>query len=75
MDKFTPEEKKELLKAAHSKELREEFRHIASNRADLAGRDGGLDLDSIIKFVQSCNVLANHAPKPFKKITGNNFKM
>jgi hypothetical protein len=75
MDKFTEAEKNELRRAAHSKELREDFRHISRNRHQFRTTNGNIDIDTIVRYVADINTLVNHTPKPFKKITGNSFKM
>lgn len=75
MDKFTEAEKEELRRATRSKELREDFRHISRNRYEFRKENGDFDIDRIVRYVADINTLVNHTPKPFKKITGNSFKM
>jgi len=75
MVKFTEAEKEELRSAAKSEKLRDDFRQMARNRFEFLTKDGEVDVDRIIRFVADINTLLNHAPKPFKPITGNNFRM
>ncbi len=75
MDNFTDSEKEELLRAAGSSELREEFRHMARNRQEFRKNDGTVDLDRVVRFVSDMNALLNYPRKPFKRMTGNNFKI
>lgn len=75
MDKFTEKEREELRNAVRSEKLRDDFRHIARNRFEFLTKDGKIDVDRIVRFVADVNTLLNHTPKPFKAITGNNFRM
>lgn len=75
MDRFTDSEKDELRKAASSGKLREQFRHIAQNRYEFRTDNGSIDIDRVVKFTADVNALVNHTPKPFRKITGVNFKI
>jgi len=75
MDKFTEKEKNDLRKAAKSGKLRDDFQSITRNRFEFRAKDGKVDVDSVIRFVAGVNALIDHAPKPFKAITGKNFRM
>jgi hypothetical protein len=75
MEKFSEEEKEELRHAASSKELRDDMRHIRKDRHRFLKPDGTPDIEQTILFLADMNKLINHAPKPFKRITGNNFRM
>lgn len=75
MDKFTEKEKQELLEDAKSESLRKDFQYLANNRFQFHTADGSIDTDKILHFLNEMNALANHTLKPFKKITGNNFRI
>jgi hypothetical protein len=75
MDKFTNQEKEDLRQASQSEKLRDDFRHLSSNRFEFRLQNGEIDLDRIFGFVAGVNELIDHAPKPFKAITGNNFRI
>lgn len=75
MDNFTDNEKEELLKCAESGKLKEEFRHMARNRQEFRKKDGTVDLDRVVRFVSDMNAFLNYPRKPFKRISGNNFKI
>ena len=72
MVRLSREEKDELLRLAGSKELKEDFRKI-KNKNMISGQKDGSLIDNYIKFLTVSNSFANHAQKPFKKITGDNF--
>jgi hypothetical protein len=75
MDNFTKEEKDEIRKKTLSKELKEDFQFLSRNRVEFRKKDGSFDIDRTFKWLNDINILFNHPKKPFKKITGNNFKM
>ncbi|OGS19077.1 MAG: hypothetical protein A2219_05475 [Elusimicrobia bacterium RIFOXYA2_FULL_50_26] len=75
MDKFTDAEKDELRAVAKSSEMRNDCAHLARNRHKFLKPDGSPDIDKIVTFIAHINTLLGHPTKPFKKISGNNFKL
>jgi hypothetical protein len=71
---LSKKEKKELLKLAYSSQIKKEFQIMKSNRCRFL-IEKGVDLDKYISFLTLSNYFADHTPKPFKKIEGNNFKI
>lgn len=71
MARLSREEKNELLRLSDSPELREDFRKIKENKQMSCVDESPVDL--YIKFLSFSNSFSNHARKPFKKMTGDNF--
>jgi len=74
MAKISKAVKKALLSMAHSKSLRRDFEAMRKNRA-LRLKNNPPTLDDYIQFATFVNTFANHAPKKFVKMEGNNFKL
>lgn len=75
MEKLTKHEKEELLSLSGSIKLKHDFEQMRKNQELRLKKQGGLDLDTVIKFLTVTNAMFNHQPKPFKKMSGNNFKL
>ena len=65
---LSDQDKKELLGMAHSRQMREDFRIMASNRHNPFLVHGVVDLDKFIDFLNDYNESINHARRPFRKI-------
>ncbi len=72
---ISKDEKEELLRLARSSSLREDMRHISSNRHNPLIIHGRVDMDRLITFLTEYNELINHRPKPFKKIIDRVMKL
>ncbi len=75
MAKLTRQEKEELLRLSGSLKLKDDFERMRKNRELRLKRKGGVDLGTFIKFLTVTNAMFNHHPKPFKKMSGNHFKL
>jgi hypothetical protein len=75
MDNFTEEEKADLKKPSLSGGLQRDFAQMKNNSFEYITTEGNPDLDRIFTFVADVNILINHTPKPFKPITGTNFRI
>jgi hypothetical protein len=75
MDNFTDEEKADLKKPSLSGGLQRDFARMKNNNFEYLTCEGKPDLDRIFTFVADVNALINHATKPFKPITGTNFRI
>ncbi len=75
MAKLTRQEKEEFLRLSGSLKLKEDFERMLKNRELRLRRQGGVDLDTFIKFLTVTNAMFNHQPKLFKKMSGKNFKL
>jgi predicted type IV restriction endonuclease len=71
MANLSKDEKKELLEAASSFKLKQEFEVVRKNRVDFKKE---FNADTYIKFISIFNKFINHIKKPFKKIEGE-FKL
>lgn len=70
MEILTSDEKKELRRLVHSSTLRNDCRRMSKK-----SRERKVTPDEYIRFVDFFNAMINHPLKPFKKITGDNFKL
>ena len=70
MNNLTRDEKKELRRLAHSSALKNDCRKMkkTNHRKEIVP-------DEFIRFVDFFNAFTNHPLKPFRKITGNHFKL
>ncbi len=75
MAKLPKQEKEELLRLSDSPKLRNDFERMRKIREARLKKQGGIDLDTFIKFLSVTNAMFNHQPKPFKKMSGKNFKL
>lgn len=75
MAKLTKQEKEELLRLSGSSKLKNDFERMRKNRELRLKKQGGADLGTFIKFLTGTNAMFGHQPKPFKKISGKNFKL
>jgi len=46
--------------------LRDDMRHLAENRHNPFLKDGKVDIDRYVDFLNAYNEFINHMPKPFK---------
>jgi hypothetical protein len=69
------DEKKELLRLAASASLREDMQYLAAHRHNPFIKDGEVDMDAYIEFVQQFNEFINHEPKPFKPMIEKEMKL
>ena len=67
---LTKTEKKELLRAAHSKSLRKDFKIMEKNKRRYFSL---MNADDYIRFATLSNAFINHKRKKFRKIKGNKF--
>ena len=68
-------EKQEWLTLATSESLRDDMRRLAGSRHNPFLKDGSVDLDRYMEFLNVYNEFVNHAKKPFKPIKGCNMKL
>jgi len=60
--------REELLELSRSQSLRKELREIASRRNNRFVKEGRVDMDACIEFVDQFNEFMGHAPKRFRRI-------
>lgn len=64
---MTDEKEKEVCAAAAAYGLHgDDIRHLAKNRHKPFLKDGKVDIDSYIDFLNDYNEFINHMPKPLK---------
>jgi len=65
---LSEKERQECSAVAGSGSLRDDMRHMAENRHNPFLKDGKVDVDRYIDFLNAYNEFINHMPKPFKPI-------
>ncbi|MCS7232178.1 MAG: hypothetical protein RMJ67_08590 [Elusimicrobiota bacterium] len=61
-------EKEELLKLLQSKKFKEDMRIVSKNKHNPFVKEGTVDIDKYIEFLNQYNKFINHTPKKFKPI-------
>ncbi|MBI4687432.1 MAG: hypothetical protein HY756_06595 [Nitrospirae bacterium] len=69
------DEKEELLRLAASSSLKEDMRYLSAHRHNPFIKDGQVDMDAYIEFVQQFNEFINHEPKPFKPMIDKDMRL
>jgi hypothetical protein len=72
---LTEKEKQEAIDIAESESLKNDMRHIKEKRHNPFIKDGKVDIDGYIDFLNDYNSFINHAPKPFKPIKDRIMKL
>ncbi|MBI4681266.1 MAG: hypothetical protein HY753_08730 [Nitrospirae bacterium] len=73
--RISEEAAKELFELAKSESFRKDMKTIASKRQNPFVKDGKVDFDAYIEFVQQFNEFINHEPKPFKAMLDKDMKL
>jgi len=73
--KFSKKEKEEFLRISKSKKLREDFENLKEKKHNPFIKDGKVDIERYIEFLNEYNKFINHAPKPFKKIIDKDMRL
>jgi len=68
-------EKHELLETARSQPIRRDMRHLAANRQNPLLKNGKVDLDRFLEFLNGYNEFINHQPRPFKPMVDRVMKL
>ena len=73
--KFSKKEKEEFLELSKSKKLREDFKNLRKKRHNPFVKNGKVDIEKYIEFLNQYNEFINHTPKPFKKIIDRDMRL
>ncbi|MBI5050496.1 MAG: hypothetical protein HZC11_06450 [Nitrospirae bacterium] len=68
-------EKKEFLRLADSKSLKEDMRYLSEHRHNPVILDGEVDIDRWVLFLNEFNEFINHEPKPFKPMIDKDMRL
>ncbi len=66
---------KELVELSKSDSLRKDMETVASQRHNPFIKDGTIDVDTYIEFLNQFNEFTNHEPKPFQPIIDKEMKL
>lgn len=72
---MSEKEKQEWLASAKSESLRNDMRRLARNRHNRFLKNGKVDIDEYIDFLNVYNDFINHAQKTFKPIKDHNMQL
>ena len=72
---LSEKEKQEFAAIAESGSLRGDMRYLTENRHNPFLKDGKVDIDRYIDFLNAYNEFINHMPKPFKPMIGRMMKL
>ncbi|MEW6087105.1 MAG: hypothetical protein AB1498_02225 [bacterium] len=73
--KLSEKAAKELIKFAKSGELRKDMEMLKASWQSPFIKEGEVNADAYIDFVQQYNEFINHAPRPFRKIIDKDIKL
>jgi len=66
---------KELVETGRSEDLRKDMEMLRSQWQTPFIKDGEVDIDTYIDFVQQFNEFINHEPRPFKKVIDKDMRL
>jgi len=72
---LSEKEKQEFTAIAEYRSLRDDMRYLAENRHNPFLKDGKIDIDRYIDFLNAYNEFINHTPKPFKPMIDRIMKL
>jgi len=72
---LSEKEKQELLETVRSQSMREDMRHLTTNRQNPLLNNGKVDLDGFIEFLNGYNEFINHQLRPFKPMIDRLMKL
>jgi hypothetical protein len=67
--------KKELRELAESDAFRRDMEIVRANRHNPFIKDGKVDVDAYLEFVQQYNEFISHEPKPFKPMIDKDMRL
>jgi hypothetical protein len=67
--------KKELRDLAESAALRRDMETVRANRHNPFVKDGKVDVDAYLEFVEQYNEFINHEPKPFRRMIDKDMRL
>lgn len=72
---LSEKEKQEWTVLAESTSLRDDMRRLSESRHNPFLKDGRVDIDKYIDFLNQYNEFINHTPKPFKPMIDRIMKL
>jgi hypothetical protein len=72
---LSEKEKQEWTVLAESTSLRDDMRRLSESRHNPFLKDGRVDVDKYIDFLNEYNEFINHTPKPFKPMIDRIMKL
>jgi hypothetical protein len=72
---LSEKEKQEWTVLAESTSLRDDMRRLSESRHNPFLKDGRVDIDKYIDFLNEYNEFINHTPKPFKPMIDRIMKL
>jgi hypothetical protein len=72
---LSPEAEREFRELAESDAFRKDMETVRANRHNPFVRNGVVDVDAYLEFVQQYNEFINHEPKPFKPMIDKDMRL
>lgn len=73
--KLSRDVEKELLELTRSEALMKDMETIAAQRHNPFIKDGIVDVDAYLEFLQEFNEFINHEPKPFQPMIDKDMRL
>lgn len=73
--KLSEKAEKELIELGKSEGLKKDMEMLSSQWQSPFVKNGSVDIDAYIEFVQQFNEFINHEPKPFRPIIDKGMKL
>ncbi|MCX5885958.1 MAG: hypothetical protein NT096_08640 [Proteobacteria bacterium] len=67
--------KRELRELAESDSFRKDMETVRANRHNPFVKDGKVDVDAYLEFVEQYNEFINHEPKPFRRMIDKDMRL
>jgi hypothetical protein len=72
---LSEKEKQEFTAIAEPRSLKDDMRYLTENRHNPFLKDGKVDIDRYIDFLNAYNEFISHKPKPFKPMIDKIMKL
>lgn len=72
---FSPEAEREFRELAESASFRKDMETVRANRHNPFVKDGKVDIDAYLEFVEQFNEFINHEPKPFRRMIDKDMRL
>ena len=67
--------KRELRELAESDSFRKDMETVRANRHNPFMKDGKVDVDAYLEFLDQYNEFINHEPKPFRRMIDKDMRL
>jgi hypothetical protein len=72
---LSPAAEREFRELAESNAFRKDMETIRANKHNPFVKDGKVDVDAYLEFVEQYNEFINHEPKPFRRMIDKDMRL